>query len=439
MAQEAKQIETKQAQAEQISWSWLRSISRSLFDLDSKPLLGSAPDFPWKTFTATLAKTLGIDSLNITPGALDWKDAKAIQDTVKTPFRTCVIHIQSIEPSCYVLINESDIQSLMENVLHTDCAPNNIPDGFFEGFYYFFLAQCVFSLNETDFGKKIPVKIKNMTDGIQEELRQAMLCQDIWVSMNDRKFLVCVAMPQEFQKAFRSFSQSIFSRSQAPKLDQISVKLHAEIGRSHLTFNEWKEMNAGDFIYIEDLLYEPGTDKTKCLITFEGKPLFRCKVKDEGFKILEIPTHDEVYTYMTDQTKIGQPPKNTPGHSHAGDKASDFLSGVEDEFELQENSAANAAPTRSEQTQKGQNTEQDTEEESPTPFGNIPVTLVVELAHVETTVHKLLQLQPGNMIDIGISPQNNVMLTINGRVVGRGEILKIGDTLGVRLIEVGPK
>ena len=52
------------------------------------------------------------------------------------------------------------------------------------------------------------------------------------------------------------------------------------------------------------------------------------------------------------------------------------------------------------------------------------------------TASKLLELEPGNLLPFTHS-LNHVDLVANGALIGRGELIEIGDELGIRVIELG--
>ena len=68
---------------------------------------------------------------------------------------------------------------------------------------------------------------------------------------------------------------------------------------------------------------------------------------------------------------------------------------------------------------------------------NIPLTLTVEVTRLKMSLEKLMKLKPGNVIDLPVSPEQGVDLTVNGKRVGRGQLIQIGDVLGVKLTELG--
>jgi len=67
---------------------------------------------------------------------------------------------------------------------------------------------------------------------------------------------------------------------------------------------------------------------------------------------------------------------------------------------------------------------------------DVPLSVTVEVARLSITLNKLLALQPGNTLDLAITPEQGVNLTVNGKIVGRGELMQIGETLGIQITEV---
>ncbi len=66
----------------------------------------------------------------------------------------------------------------------------------------------------------------------------------------------------------------------------------------------------------------------------------------------------------------------------------------------------------------------------------IPVTLVVELGRVNLTLSRLADLKPGDVVELGRHSREPVELTSNGKLLARGELVKIDTELGVRVTNV---
>jgi flagellar motor switch protein FliN/FliY len=77
------------------------------------------------------------------------------------------------------------------------------------------------------------------------------------------------------------------------------------------------------------------------------------------------------------------------------------------------------------------------QEENVNPLQSMPVTLTVEAARFKITLDKLMNMQPGNVLDLSVHPEQGVDLSVNGQKIGRAELVNLGETLGIRIIEMG--
>lgn len=68
---------------------------------------------------------------------------------------------------------------------------------------------------------------------------------------------------------------------------------------------------------------------------------------------------------------------------------------------------------------------------------DIPMTLTIEVGRVVLSADKLLNLQPGNLLDLKVALENGVIISVNGKKIGRGELMRIGDNIGVRILDLG--
>ena len=69
------------------------------------------------------------------------------------------------------------------------------------------------------------------------------------------------------------------------------------------------------------------------------------------------------------------------------------------------------------------------------PTAQLPVDIAFELGTVELRLDELAGLQPGYVFGLPAHLEGaNVTIRANGRVAGRGELVAVGETLGVRLI-----
>src|SRR5690606_29429447 len=69
--------------------------------------------------------------------------------------------------------------------------------------------------------------------------------------------------------------------------------VHLEIGKTSIMHNEWEDIQFGDFIVLDHCSFIPGEEKGRVMLTVNGRPLFRGKIKDGNIKILEHPLYYE--------------------------------------------------------------------------------------------------------------------------------------------------
>lgn len=67
---------------------------------------------------------------------------------------------------------------------------------------------------------------------------------------------------------------------------------------------------------------------------------------------------------------------------------------------------------------------------------SIPVKVVIELGQVEVRLVELHHIAPGTVLPINRSPELPVDISVNGKQIGVGALVRIGDTLGVRIIRL---
>ncbi|MDR7194708.1 type III secretion system cytoplasmic ring protein SctQ [Luteimonas terrae] len=69
------------------------------------------------------------------------------------------------------------------------------------------------------------------------------------------------------------------------------------------------------------------------------------------------------------------------------------------------------------------------------PTGRLPVEVEFEVGKVELRMSEIAGLQPGYVFALPVHLEGaNVTIRANGRVAGQGELVAVGDTLGVRLL-----
>lgn len=79
------------------------------------------------------------------------------------------------------------------------------------------------------------------------------------------------------------------------------------------------------------------------------------------------------------------------------------------------------------------------EEEAPremTSLNNVPLTVRIEAGHLRMKASELLQLQPGNLLTLPQKEEPLVDLVVQGQCIGQGELIRVGEVIGVRILHL---
>lgn len=67
-------------------------------------------------------------------------------------------------------------------------------------------------------------------------------------------------------------------------------------------------------------------------------------------------------------------------------------------------------------------------------LGDVPLQIAVELARVPVTAQQVVGMRAGQVLELNRGPGEPVELSVNGKVVARGELVEVEGQLGVRII-----
>ena len=67
---------------------------------------------------------------------------------------------------------------------------------------------------------------------------------------------------------------------------------------------------------------------------------------------------------------------------------------------------------------------------------DVSVPMVVEMGRVKVSASDIVGLRPGQVIELSRSPGDAVDLVVDGRRIGRGELVDIEGELGVRILDL---
>ena len=303
----------------------------------------------------------------------------------------------------------------MSSLLNLDAngyTPESLDPAYLKGFFYFVGLQLLQCLSAMKFDQNIAYTVESI-DSLPEE---TSLCCDIFTELKEKKLFSRLIISSAFKKAWtaRYALQPHDLLVESSIAQRIKVPVHIEAGFVVLPQIEWKKITVGDVLILDHCTIQPNLSKIKVLLTVKGKTYFRARFKKGSLKILEFP--------LIHQT--GEEMKDEEYDEDFNEIETDY--GQTDEGEAEEPlmpSQPNASFTQA--------------EASLVNVSNIPLKIVVELGRIQMSVQQLVSLQPGNVLELDIDPEQGVDLVVNGSKIARGELLKIGEHFGVRILECG--
>lgn len=419
-----------------LPYDWLKEIPTSLLQLDSIPLLGYPPSFPWEEFTTKLAATFQLKDLKIKPLGVEWRTADDLLNGLGGSPIAIHISIPGLEGDVCWLFPENDIKYLLSLLITQKEQPLDLLDPEFEkGFTQFLIYEVFHVFNQCNFDNTLNPHL--LEEGAIPT--EPALCQDISIALNGRVFVGRLIFSPAFQKSWkeRYAVRTLDIPMESVLAQKIEIPVHIVAGETALTLGEWKQIQLGDFITLDYCSLDPTSDKGRITLTVNGQPFFRGRLKEGSIKILEHPLYYEAEAHMTPQDE----PKEEQEEEFEEEFESEEKTMSEESFDSESDEAVEALLSQAEKViQKApKEDKQEVTQAAKTPLKpeEIPLSIVVEVGRLQMSVQKLLELQPGNLLELDIRPEMGVDLVVNGRRIGKGELLRVGEVLGVRVLDIG--
>lgn len=399
---------------------WIREVERLLLNLEEKPQFGLPAPFDWKVFEKRLQEVLGHGLLKTGYDIKGWEVGGKIWSGLGKGLMCLPIEWVPLTLPVYFLTNGQDLKQLMRNLLGEKKETAYFYDpSLVEGFYYYFIAEILSILENLNFASPLSPRLGEVCEDIQQVIgEQPCFVINIFCSLNQQPFRAKLLLTADFRREWKSyFSHLLPSTLSCEVKEKINLDISLEIGHTRLKFKEWKNVKKGDFILLDHCSYDPVKKKGGVVLSLNQKSLFRGRFKERGIKITEYPNYQEVSTFMDEEPFFDM------------NQSEDFTSELEDENP----SLKDLEDFDEEESMKKMEL---IPNETTIAIEELPIDLTVEVGRLRMTAKALMDLNPGNLIEINVHPEQGVDLVVNGKKVGRGELIRIGETLGVRILSL---
>lgn len=383
---------------------WISRIEDAIAALEERPQFGGPHPFPWAEIESRLKTLFDRSDMALSHQERGWVVAQQIWEGLEKSLLPLSILFSPLEHPLYFLMSEQDLKTLMLALFgEKETALPFVDSAHLEGFYLYLALEVLHQIEELHFAEELTPRLGESPENLRDHLKQSRcFAIDVSCTLEGKEIRGHLLIPQNFRDSWKR----TFARLPQPPLPEelskkLPINLSLEAGEVELNLQEWKGAKKGDFIVLDRCSYDPDTKKGRIVVKLGSTPLFRGKFQEGGIKLLEYPFYEEGEKVMEESEEL-EPLMNENEE--------------EEERAPEKISPPKEAPTISPD--------------------NIPITITVEVGRVKMTAYELMQLAPGNLIQLPVTPEQGVDLLVSGKKIGSGELVKVGETLGVRILHI---
>ncbi|WP_224250262.1 type III secretion system cytoplasmic ring protein SctQ [Hyalangium gracile] len=199
-------------------------------------------------------------------------------------------------------------------------------------------------------------------------------------------------------------------------LSTVRTWLRAEIGQAEIASSDLAYIRVKDVVLMDALTARPDRGEP-------GKATLRVGLGSSRV-MAEVFVEDGQYKARLKEFIIGEPAfqRVLPQADEAGQGAQPEEAFTNPENEMPPDSEGDALDSN--------------KPEGGELLADIPLQLAVELARVPVTADEVVAMKVGQVIELHRSPGEPVELSVNGKVVARGELVEVEGQLGVRVLSL---
>lgn len=377
--------------------TWIKEIHQALLDAQLIPLAGHTPSFDWDAFSQKISSLLESE-WQMTERKRQTLSSSDLASGFGAGFVLVALDMTPLKSQAFWLMGREEVAKLTALALR----PSNGNKGFTspkfqEGFYYFLATKALSAIDEMKAFGDLSPKLAASSPLPEAEA----LCIDVELKSPKQTLwgrLICPhAFYEEFKTHFSTKEPEALTSSLAREID---VPLKVELGQTSVSPSSWEKIKVGDFLLLDRCTYDPQTHKGTVMLTLHNTPLLRARIKENSLKIVDYASYHE--------EQISEEPEETFGETEQAAGEENHL----------------WAPPAEEKT----------EEKAP---HESPMALTVEAARLRINLDKLLHLAPDSVLELPVRPDQGVDLIAHGKKVAHGELIKLGEMLGVKILQVG--
>ena len=372
---------------------WIQHIESLVVQSLDPSMWGAVPSFPWDEFSQNLARSLNIEDLKISASTSEWKKWGVILCGLGQNPLQISVELSPLKESFSIVFPLEDFVKLASWTIHSEVKNEGFSDPYLQkGFFRYLCLEAIATFAPMQLYCGLTPKLVDMP--LKDE---DAYCIDIAIEHANETVWGRMICPGPFQQSFKAhFSKDWHLSLPSNLYHTVLLDLSLVVGQTQLSQDVWEQINKGDFMLLDYCSYYPNSKKGTVQLQLDHIPLFQVKLKEESIKILD-------YAYCFEENKMVNENSEQP---------------ISEEIRTDPIGGISVSPDQVISPKK------------------VPISLTIEIARMRMSLDKLLKLKPGNVLELGIQPEKSINLIANGACIGRGELIQVGDTIGVKITQL---
>jgi flagellar motor switch protein FliN/FliY len=393
---------------------WQNSITALLPEITTIPLWGNLPIFPLEQFNAALREELSCIDLQITVESTTWISPGGWRGSLDENPLILALESPLFSGKLFWVLSPDQLrkQSLLflaEPPMLERNEEFSLP--FLLGFYHFLALKVLNLLTELEIWRSLQLRLSEQTS-IPDE---PMLSVPLSISSKETKSGAHILVSKEILGSIKKLYQDAPPSLTPEQCANLLLPLSVTVGNITLKSSEWQKLEVGDFVILQNHDYELSKRRGKARLLLGERAIALCHLQRGSLKILQhyfdeedlMDDHEDDEEYEREEDEMDE---------------EDF-----DEEEMEEDEELAEEPTLEAPLSM---------ETLPPLIKELPIRLSVELTRLKMSLEKVIALSPGNFVELPLSSQQTVTLLANGKAVARGELVLLGEVLGVKIVEL---
>ena len=356
----------------------LKQISLEEANHLTTPFFSNSPVLNLEKLNLLIQESLSFDEISI---SIQGQNRKKLHNFLNPEDLTKTITAVTISPfesPLFWVMTEENKYKLSESFLQLDGKSKNFQNQIIlEGFYQYILLEALHCIQKLDPIEQMTLQITNAVNSDEYGI-----VQNIAITIKDTtvfgSFIITDSFRNNWVQHFAAFPKQYLSKKITKEL-LLPVRL--KIGSVALTPKQLSSISVGDVIIPDHMM-----EANKAIFSISKNSYFNVTISKNAIHI------------------------------------QDFANTIEDFMD--------------EEKSKTLSEHLETDEALAQTIYDMPLQVHVELAKISLSLDEIMNLSPGNVLEIPELSEKKISLTVQGKKIAVAELIVIGENLGLKILEI---